>query len=423
MWGTNTRKKTIINVLLFLLIVGIAAAILYGAILFREKTQGQDEELAQLQNQQKEEQAVARQEAKTAIDREYARQMQVAADYMPGIVFWGDALSAGYDTNLNYPYVVQCYVDTYISGVYDFSSTISNAIDYAWLDWSEYTMGIPVVNMGTGKESSETVLARAGVIPMVLGRSITTGGDPVPISIQTEEGKELTPLTTGDLQFNPVTIGGVEGTISLDTKSYADNRYTYYSFEPKDSLQEIELEAGSRIIPASADLYRDYIHVISIGMFDASYTPEELVSKVKTILARQTQNTDRFIVLGPYESDYVPIAVLDQVDSSMMEAFGSRYISVRKYLTGDGFATIKPKDNDEYYISLELVPPSFKVTKTSQDLNSNAHRLVGKLIYSRMSGLGFFDEIRQELGITDSEKEILLESPELLEDVIANQLN
>ena len=115
---------------------------------------------------------------------------------------------------------------------------------------------------------------------------------------------------------------------------------------------------------------------------------------------------------------------MDEVDSAMVSAFGNRYISIRRYLIGDGYtdAGISPTKEDDYYITQEIVPPSFKVASHSEELNSLAHKLIGKMIYTRMDSLGYFDEIKQELNLTETTKEIIKDNPSYFESIIKNVL-
>ena len=58
----------------------------------------------------------------------------------------------------------------------------------------------------------------------------------------------------------------------------------------------------------------------------------------------------------------------------------------------------------------------------NEELNSLAHRLIGKLIYTRMDSLGYFDEIKKELNLTETTKQIIKEDPQYFESIIQNVL-
>ena len=428
MWENDGRKKLIINIVLCVVIVAVLAGLLFFMLRVREETKRHDEQLAQMYTQQQQQQNEARQESVNSIDVEYQKQMDTVASYMPGIVCWGDNTTAAVSGMLNFPYVLQTYINTYLCDIYDFSSTIENALDYTRLDWKKYKVSIPVVNMASGKESSYTILGRAGVVPYVTAEEFTipAGTEPVDIRFVSKDEHHVTPLTGGDVGFNNVTIAGVEGVIALNNEAYNYNGYANYTFTRLQPGNQRLVEAGTPINVASANMYKNYIHVVMIGTYGEFTSADDLVRQVKELLARQTQNSERFIVLGPYaNATYSYAASLSDIDNAMVQAFGNRYISIRKYLIGDGYtdAGISPTNDDKYYIAQETVPPSFKVASQSEELNSLAHKLIGKLVYMRMDNLGYFDEIKDALNLTETTKEIIKDRPQYFESIINNILN
>jgi hypothetical protein len=427
MWENDNRKRLIINILICVVIIAVVAGLGFFMLRVHKETQAHDEELAQMYVQQREEQSEARVESVNSIDVEYQKQMDTVARYVPGIVCWGDNTTAAVSGMLNYPYALQTYINTYLCDIYDFSSTIPNALDYTRLDWKKYKLNIPVENMATGKESTYTVLGRAGAIPYVLAEDLEVPENPEPIRIYftSEGGQYVTPLTGGDLKFNNIVIDGIEGTLAREGEYYY-NGYPSYTFTRATAGQAQTIPKGTRLQIASENLYKNYIHVVMIGMYGEYVSTDDLVNQIKTLLARQTQNSDRFIVLGPYSHDIFMSgnATMNNIDDAMMEAFGNRYISIRKYLIGDGYtdAGIGASGEDVYYINQEMVPPSFRVASHNEELNSLAHKLIGKLVYTRMDSLGYFDEIKDSLNLTETTKEIIKNNPGYFESIINNTL-
>ncbi len=428
MWENTKKKRIILNIFLGLLIVAVVAVLGYFLKQIQAENQSHDEELSKIYEQQQRQQSEARQESVSAIDEQYEQQMQTVQRYIPGIVCWGDNTTAAVSGSLNYPFVLQTYINTYLCDIYDFSSTVENALDFARLDWSKYKMSIPVVNMASGKESTYTIMGRAGVDPYITYWDVTIPADttPVRIDLTSTEGKNVAPLTGGDLGVNPVVIAGIEGQLSLNMEDYAYNGTLHYTFTRLTPGEETFIPAGTVVKTASEDLYRNYIHVVLIGMYGEYSSADELVQQVKTLLARQTQNPERFIVIGPYAHNIYAASTseMNAVDSAMVSAFGSRYISIRRYLIGDGYtdAGISPTQEDAYYIAQEIVPPSFKAASHSEELNSLAHKLIGKLVYTRMDSLGYFDEIKQELNLTETTKQIIKSNPSYFDAIINTAL-
>lgn len=426
MWKDNRRRSVIANIIITILILGILAGLGYVMLMVRAQTRAHDEELSQIYVQQQQQQTEARQESVTAIQEEYDRDMAAVQEYLPGIVCWGDSLTLGSSGNISYPSVLQAYLDTYFCDIYDFRSSIENADEYARLRWDDYKVSIPVVNMGAGSESTYTVMGRAGVVPYVLSEDITIpeARAAVEIKIESAGGREVTPLKGGSAGVNDVVIDGIPGTISI----YAGDHGVFkYYFTRSEAGKEVEIPAYTEIRTAGTDMYRDYIHVVCIGSYGWFSSPSDLVNQVKTLLSRQTQNPERFIVLGICSVSATNAApgYLDAVDTAMMQAFGNRYINVRKYLMEDGLsdAGITPTLEDKRSINNGHVPDSFTSARSGVELNGKAYTLIGKLVYDRMNSLGYFNEVFEELNITETTRRILKDDPGYFERILSSRLN
>ena len=66
-----------------------------------------------------------------AIQHAYETDMETVAAYLPGIVYWGDSLTASTSGNVSYHATLQKYIDIYLCGVYDLRYTIDNAAEYS----------------------------------------------------------------------------------------------------------------------------------------------------------------------------------------------------------------------------------------------------------------------------------------------------
>ena len=424
MWENEGRKTIIRNILIFLLLVAAAAGLLMAMITVKKQIDAEDELLQAESTNQRQELSVARQENLEAITQAYEKDMQTVAQYLPGIVCWGDSLTAGSSGNVSYPGTLQKYIDTYLCDIYDFASTVENAQDYSRLDWDSYTVSIPVVNMGAGKEDSATILGRSGVAPYVVGEDFEIPADVEPVNIQLKspEGKNVAPLTAGSVGVNPVTIDGVVGEITLTSNQGGGQ--TAYQFTRAEAGEPVSVAKGAQIITACTDEYRDYVHIVWLGTYGDFTTPEKLVNDTKLLLSRQASNPERYLVIGPCAlrgawTNADP-ATLNGVDSAMMQAFGNHYLNVRKYLMTDGLtdAKITPSREEKLVIQQGGMPTSFRSNASGADLNGTAYKLIGKLVYERMESLGCFDEIRQELGLDKTTQEILKTNPKYFENIL-----
>ena len=425
MWENEGRKTIIRNILIFLLLVAAAAGLLMAMITVKKQIDAEDELLKAESDNQRQELSVARQENLEAITQHYEKDMQTVAQYLPGIVCWGDSLTAGSSGNVSYPGTLQKYIDTYLCDIYDFASTIENAQDYSRLDWDSYTVSIPVVNMGAGKEDSATILGRSGVAPYVVGMDfeIPAEVEPVNIQLKSPDGKNVTPLTAGNAGVNPVTIEGVVGEITRVSNGQGWGQ-SAYQFTRAEAGEPVSVAKGAKITTACENEYRDYLHIVWLGTYGDFTTPEKLVNDTKLLLSRQASNPERYLVIGPCAlrgawTNADP-ATLNGVDSAMLQAFGNHYINVRKYLMVDGLtdAKITPTRDEKAIIQQGSVPTSFRSNASGADLNGTAYKLIGKLVYERMESLGYFDEIRQELGIDKTIQEILKTNPKYFENIL-----
>lgn len=426
MWE-NEQKKTIIRnilILILLAVTGIGLMVSFRKV--KNQIAAEDARLSAANRDQRQELIDAREGRQEEIQQVYEEDLAAVQRFLPGIVCWGDSLTAGASNDVSYPSTLQKYLDAYVCGIYDLRYSLANPEEYTRVNWSDYKISIPVVNMGIGRENTDTILGYVGVSPFVVKPAfvIPAEKDAVKITFTSPSGKAVTPLTDGSAGMNPVNIGGVEGTLSL---VISDNNRSKkdYQFTRNEAGEEVSIEAGTEIIPAVADRYCNYIHIVWIGTYDGTQTPRNRVNAVKQLLARQTENTDRYLVIGPctYNGTWklYDSAALDAIDSAMQQTFGDRYVNLRKYLIEEGLrdAGISPSGEDTASMAKGLVPNSFRSNAAGADLNSIGYELVGKYIYGRMDRLGYFEELRDELNLDEAMQDILKYNPSYFENVLA----
>ena len=80
--------------------------------------------------------------------------------------------------------------------------------------------------------------------------------------------------------------------------------------------------------------------------------------------------------------------------------------------------------NDRFILQTLAILTGFVIDWFIGDPYSLPHpiRLIGKLIYTRMDSLGYFDEIKKELNLTETTKQIIKEDPPYFEAIIQNVL-
>lgn len=413
MWEKE-NKHIGIKILLVLLIIVLSAVLVLGYRYVKAQEAAQDAELLKVASEHKQEQTEAKQATYESMEAAYQEDLLSIQTYLPGIVCWGDILTAGSAGGVSYPDTLRELINENIVDKYDFRSTLENTDELTRVDWTAYTVEIPVVNMGSGAESSATVLGRNGASPYVVSEEFTipAGTESVQVIFTGENSEPVLPLTQGDVGVNNVKIAGVEGRLSLDLESYQSRHRSIYYFTRLTPGIETYVEPGTQIITAASGLYRNYIPVIFLGTYDGEYSNvEELIASQKAIIAHQTANRDRYIILGIYylknHWDYGLNGELERYESAMLQEYGDRFINVRKYFCSDGLsdADISATQQDTRDIAKGLVPSSLRSSAEPSELNAKGYRLLGQLVYNRMEKLGYFNEIKDELGITALEKQ------------------
>lgn len=424
MWENEQKNELLRNVVIGVILVAVLIGLAYGYLSVQKRIEAEDALLSDIHSDQRQELSNARQESKAQINQTYQQHLDVLAQYLPGIVCWGDSLTTGSSGNVSYPHTLQKYLDVFLCDIYDLRYSLDTVEGLSMMDWDDYKISIPVVNMGAGREDTATILGRSGVAPYVISEKfvIPAEVESVTVSIKSEDGKKVTPLIAGDGGVNPVTIAGVQGSLTRisGSKSWSKNSYQFTRLE---AGAEVSVEKGTQIITSSADAYRDYIHIVWMGTYGRFSNANQLVNETKELLRRQNINTDRYLVIGPCTYDGTWSASgysrnMEAIDSVMLQAFGDRYINLRKYLMEDGLrdAGLSTTNQDKLSISKGQVPNTFRSNASGADLNGVAYELLGKLVYDRMDRLGYLDEVREELNLKKIMQDILKEEPKYFEN-------
>ena len=409
MWEDYERKNKITKIILAVVAVILAAGLIWGIKLANERDVEAESEFQVMAQQNQADQEAAKAEQLAKIEADYEQDMAVIEQYLPGIVCWGDRLTAGSAGAVSYPSALEELIKTNITNLYDFRSTLDYADNISRVDWTQYKAEIPIVNLGTGEENTYTILGRSGADPYVVYYDITIPAETeqVALYIRSSEGKMVEPLTEGDGGVNPVTIAGIEGTLTHGSEGY---NTTYY-FTRLEPGEEIFVPAGTEIVTAAADEYLNYFPIIWIGSYGDYSSAEDLVSQIRLLLEHHG-NPDRYLVVGLC---YIDIyygggynTAFEDFESVMLKAFGDHFINLRKYMASDALADaeMEASKDDEYELSVGRPPQSLRATKDSREFSATGYKLIGQLIYDRMDQLGYFDEIVKELGIYTVREEI-----------------
>lgn len=347
------------------------------------------------------ESALTPEEEISQLNIRHAEALSVIADKLPGIVCWGDSLTSGPGGNaMSYPLALGNRVTQEITNTYDPLVSLSDEAK-ALVAADDYKISVPVVNMGVGGETTYTILARNGAIPFVTASAITipAGKTPVSISLRSQDGHQVDPLLQGTAGMEYVTISGVRGVITNTSG---------YKFTRSEAGDRVSVPAGTEVVTAGSENYRDYATVIYIGQNNnrygtstnyksTDYDYADLVRQQRAIIDHQTANNDKFVIVGLHMAEPRYRTALENY---MQAEYGDKFLNLRKYLCTSSMddAGLTPTQNDIWRMQAGYAPLSL-MTGDLLHFNSKGYELIGNLVYDKMEQLGYFDEVFTALGI------------------------
>lgn len=305
---------------------------------------------------------------------------------IPGIVCWGDSITAGVGgEGSTYPALLKELLRT------ELVSALHRHFPAEFTTTLTFDLAIPVVNMGVAGENSLTVAGRSGAIPYVVTEAFTIPADKqtaVRIKFESQTGELVEPLVQGSKGIGLVTVAGVEGRLELRKAYNEENRYAYY-FTRSEEGEAVDVEAGSTIVTAAQETYKDYLAVIQLGHNGGFRDADDLIAQIDAVIAAQT-DPQRYIVLGlPFGEE----TMLQEVNAALAAAYGDHFIDLWSYMREDGLydAGIEPTIEDAEALEKGLLPVS--LTGGATTFNAQGYRLIALSLERKIHELGYLDEV------------------------------
>ena len=289
---------------------------------------------------------------------------------LPGIVCFGDSLTAGYIPDSNpAPY----------------ADTLKRLIQ-------ENYCNTDVVNFGASGEDSATITARSGAEPLFLSKDVLLPEDTSPVEIELEDktGRRLVPLMYMDSGFNSCTLNGIEGTLE---NKFPGSKEGIYSFRRTAPGEPSSVPKGSKLIPASARLCLDHIPIIFMGTNGGFSSYEELIEQTDAVIRYRSAGAGgKYVVVGMYNGK---AEWLDGYDQMMYRHYKEHFISLRSFLAFHGLdsAGLLYKEEDLNAMDSVSVPPS--LLSDQVHLTKDGYEVLGRLIFDKMDELGYFDGFKE----------------------------
>lgn len=335
-----------------------------------------------------------------------AEMQAIINEDIPGIVCWGDSLTAGklsmasYDSEVpSYPYKLENMIRERITSP---------------LDGGTGELSIPVYNKGISGESSLTICGRSGSIPYVLSEKleIPATTDLVKIHFKSSRGnKPVAPIRTflindqdvREGETAQISIDGIKGTLSIVQEHIMDPNYEYY-FSRNEEGEEKTIEAGAPIVFEYDVDYKECIPVIYFGTNGIFDDDNDLLEQIDSIINIQSEKIKgKYIVIGLHYGGSLRKNKDEMLalDNKMKERYKEHYISIidsmcdEEALKAVGITELSDEDREQ--IANKDVPGCIVADKELDIIHFKdaGYTLIANKVYARMDELGYFDRLKQ----------------------------
>ncbi|MCJ8142880.1 hypothetical protein MKI84_08125 [Ancylobacter sp. A5.8] len=245
---------------------------------------------------------------------------------------------------------------------------------------------------GRGGDGNAQILARMGVAPILLDGFTLPAAGPVVVTSDLSVGySRVGPTYPGYLDLDVP----VAGTLGWD----AGNKTRIFTRAAAGA--PLEVAAGTKFVPDSADLFRGAVSIIGCGKNNVTTraTVENVVWGNRTAYEWLAPSARHVFVLGQFtnrnwEPGEARYDLLEAVRRYEQARYGSDYIDVQGWiLSGRAFTDlgIVPTPEDQADLAAGRVPASF--FQDSQHLNGKVRRgIVSFLIKPQLVGLSRYEQ-------------------------------
>lgn len=236
--------------------------------------------------------------------------------------------------------------------------------------------GVECKNAGVGGETSSTIAARMGAIPVVIPAGAINGTYATD-ALKDQWGNPVQPLKndTSDTKgtVNPVLINGEEATITINTST---NEYTISGYSGDASAVPVEMTFHGQELTGA-------ITVICAGQNDTGIALEQVMARIDSMI---DHCAGEWLVLGRPTGDAESRA---SEEAAMLNKYGGRYLNSRHVVSQYGMTIMEltPTSADTAAIEAGAIPPS--LLYDTVHLNESGYRAWGKFIAMRIRALGF----------------------------------
>lgn len=266
--------------------------------------------------------------------------------------------------------------------------------------------GCNVYNMGIGGETQTTIAARQGGLDIKLTKDIVipaSGSVNIEFAAYNKDDGEyagvVTPRNTAGAGWNPVTIAGVEGTLSVAVNNDVWPRVLKSAtFTRKTAGEAVNVPAGTLMTTSGQELKTDIVifAVSSNGGWTSANTTandnqyEGVINLIDRSLAA-AKYPDKFLIVGLTTQTNKH---WNQVHAALKAKYGEKFLDVRSYLASEKAlidAGITPTELDRQLIAVGQIPPSLisNYPADAVHMNDAGYIRMGTAVYEKLVELGY----------------------------------
>lgn len=267
--------------------------------------------------------------------------------------------------------------------------------------------GFTVYNMGIGGETQTTIAARQGGLDLRLTEDITipaSGSVDMMFRAYDKDGEYAgiaSPRDVSKAYWNPVTINGVEGSMSVVIDSNWPRTIVSAKFTRKTAGEPAEAKAGTLVIPESHKINRaadiTLICVSSNGGWSKDNLTandgqhQDLIVLIDKMIAA-SKDPDKYLIVGLTTQDG---SAWTNTHKALANKYGDKFLDIKKYITSEQAlidAGITPTAEDMTYIAKGHVPTSL-INNPSADmvhLNAAGYKAMARDIFKKFTELGYY---------------------------------
>lgn len=329
---------------------------------------------------------------------------------MPGIVCWGDSLTAGAGS-ADVTVAQQHSIDLSALGSQESGANYVKVLEN--LIHQKVAENVNVANCGVGGESSAVIAARAvtETYYLYLGKTVTlapSGSTVIDIQQYSTGGRlgilrqgngssvNMVTMTGKDAQGNEITI---TGQITMSLKDGVTDKYTcpysdlIYTFTRTDTgTSEVTLATGTKIITYASATYDGNWCVIFIGQNGGYQDIEELIRQQQEIV-NASRCRDKYIIIGLSSGDKES---RQEMEGRMQEYWGEHYFSARAYLSSEKAlrdAGFSDAVIEQYREDIDAGRVCAILRSDNTHLNAVGYALLGGAVFEKMVELGYFEPV------------------------------